>query len=179
MKPLKIVWQRLVDKKGRTCTRCGTTQEALERAVAKLKAALAPLGLEPVLESRDIGESMFKKDPSASNRIWIADRPLEDWLGARTGSSPCCSVCGDSECRTVEIGEDVFEAIPEAMIVKAALVAAAQTLSPAGEAAASCCEPAPARSECCAPARADSIRTSHDGARSNETGPRSGKTAAR
>ena len=74
---------------------------------------------------------------------------------------------------------DVFEAIPEELIVKAALVAAAQTLAPAGEAAASCCEPAPSKSECCAPVRADSIRTSHDGARSNKTGPRSGKPAAR
>jgi hypothetical protein len=155
MKPLKIVWQRLVDRRGRTCTRCGTTQEALERAVAKLKAVLAPLGLEPELEMRDISESAFKKNPSASNRIWIADRPLEDWLGARTGSSPCCTVCGDSECRTVEIGEDVFEAIPEGMIVKATLVAAAQALAPADEAAASCCEPEPGKTECCAPARAD------------------------
>lgn len=154
MKPLKIVWQRLVDGTGRTCTRCGTTQEALERAVAKLKPVLAPLGLEPQLETREIGESAFKRDTSASNRIWIADRPLEDWLGARTGSSRCCSVCGDSECRTVEIGGDVFEAIPEAMIVRAALVAAAQTLAPAGEAAAGCCEPEPAKPACCAPARA-------------------------
>ena len=40
MKPLKIVWQRLVDRTGRTCDLCGTTQEALERAVATLKAAL-------------------------------------------------------------------------------------------------------------------------------------------
>jgi hypothetical protein len=155
MKPLRIVWQRLVDTRGRTCTRCGSTQEALNRAVPKLKAALAPLGLEPELEARDISESAFKMDPSASNRIWIADRPLEDWLGARTGSSPCCTVCGDSECRTVEIGEDVFEAIPEAMIVKAALVAAAQALAPAGDAAAGCCEPEAVKPECCAPARAD------------------------
>lgn len=155
MKPLKIVWQRLVDRRGRTCARCGSTQESLEGAVVKLKAALAPLGLEPQLEARNISDSAFRKDPSASNRIWIADRPLEDWLGARTGSSPCCTVCGDSECRTVEIGEEVFEAIPEEMIVKAALMAAAQTLVPAGETATSCCTPEPARTECCTPTRAD------------------------
>jgi len=155
MKPLKIVWQRLVDRRGRTCTRCGSTQESLESAVGKLKAALAPLGFEPQLEARNISDLEFRKNPSASNRIWIADRPLEDWLGARTGSSPCCAVCGDSECRTVEIGEEVFEAIPEEMIVKAALMAAAQTLVPAGATAASCCTPEPAKPGCCAPPRAD------------------------
>jgi hypothetical protein len=151
MRPLHIVWQRLVDSRGRTCTRCGATHEALERAVAKLKGALAPLGLEPTLETREIGDAAFKRDPSASNRIWIADRPLEEWLGARSGSSQCCSVCGDSECRTVELGETVFEEIPEELILRAALVAAAQTLGPAGEAAASCCEPDPGKPECCAP----------------------------
>jgi hypothetical protein len=155
MKPLKIVWQRLVDPTGRTCDRCGTTREALEHAVAKLKPALAPLGLELQLETREIGESAFKRDPSASNRIWIADRPLEDWLGARTGSSQCCSVCGESDCRTVEIGGDVFEAIPEEMIIKAVLVAAARTLAPAGETAAGCCGSEPAKPGCCAPALAE------------------------
>ena len=155
MRPLTIVWQRLVDAKGRTCVRCGTTQEALARAVAKLKVALAPLGLEPLLETREIGESEFRKDPSASNRIWIADRPLEEWLGARSGSSPCCSVCGDSECRTVEIGETVFEDIPEELILKAALAAAAQTLAPEGRQSSSCCERDSTGPECCAPPARD------------------------
>lgn len=134
MRPLRIVWQRLVDSRGRTCTRCGATQDALASAVAKLKGALAPLGLEPTLEIREIGEAAFKNDPSASNRIWIGNRPLEEWLGARTGSSQCCSVCGDSECRTVEVGEAVFEEIPEELILKAALIASAQALAPAGDA---------------------------------------------
>lgn len=56
---------------------------------------------------------------------------MEDWLGARVGSSRCCSVRGDSECRTVEIGGRVFEAISEKLVLKAALVAASQLLDPA------------------------------------------------
>lgn len=151
MKRLPIVWQRLVDAQGRTCARCGATQEAIEGAVAKLKVALAPLGLEPTLETREISPSAFKDDPSASNRIWIADRTLEEWLGARTGSSRCCSVCGDSECRTVEIGDTVFEEIPEELVLKAALAAAAQKLAPAGEEPSSCCERDSVKPECCAP----------------------------
>jgi hypothetical protein len=146
MRPLPIVWQRLVDAQGQTCNRCGDTYEALQRAVAKLKHVLAPLGLEPTLETKEIQQDSFKTDPSASNKIWIAGRPLEDWLGAGVGSSRCCSVCGDSECRTVEVGGTVFEALPEDLILRAALVAAAQLPRSVSELAASdgeqtCCQP--------------------------------------
>ena len=152
MKPLPIIWQRLVNSEGQTCNRCGTTHEALQGAVAKLTDVLAPLGLEPMLETREIQRESFKADPSASNKIWIAGRPLEDWLGAGVGSSRCCSVCGESECRTLEVGGAVFEAIPEDLIVRAALVAAAQLLGSASQAAgqkeAAACQPS-----CCTGAR--------------------------
>jgi hypothetical protein len=97
MRPLRIVWQRLVVSRGQTCPRCRSTQEALESAVVKLKAALGPLGFVPVLETRELDEDAFRGDPSESNRIWIAGRTLEEWLGARVGSSQCCAVCGPSE----------------------------------------------------------------------------------
>lgn len=133
MKPLVIVWQRLVNSAGDTCNRCGMTYDALQPAVAKLKEALGPLGIEPTLEIKEIDEKSFQADPSTSNRIWIAGRPLEEWLDARVGSSRCCSVCGYSNCRTVEIAGTVFESIPEDLILKAGLVAAAQLLTPKGE----------------------------------------------
>jgi hypothetical protein len=98
------------------------------RAVSKLEQALRPLGIEPTLEIREIDEKSFKTNPSESNRIWIAGRPMEEWLGARVGSSRCCSVCGESECRTVEVGDTTFEAIPEKLFLKAALVASSQLL---------------------------------------------------
>jgi hypothetical protein len=129
MKSLPIIWQRLVTAEGKTCDRCDATYQEMQRAVSKLKESLRPLGIAPTLETRVIDEESFKANPSASNRMSIADRPLEEWLGARIGGSQCCSVCGDSECRTVEIGGTVFEAIPEELILKAALVAAAQLLA--------------------------------------------------
>jgi hypothetical protein len=58
---------------------------------------------------------------------------MEEWLGARVGSSRCCSVCGDSECRTVEVAGTTFEAIPERLFLKAALIASAQLLDPTTE----------------------------------------------
>jgi hypothetical protein len=84
------------------------------------------LGIAPSLENREIDSASFETDPSQSNRIWIADEPIENWLGSRVGSTPCCSVCGDSECRTIELENQVFEAIPSELILKAALVAASQ-----------------------------------------------------
>ena len=146
LKPLLIVWQRLVSSKGQTCDRCGATHEALQRAVAKLKEVLAPLGLEPVLETKEISEESFKTYPSASNRVWIAGRALEEWLSADVGASHCCSVCGESECRTVRFEGVVFEAIPEGLILRAALIAAAQVVGSVSAAGSSqtndgCCQP--------------------------------------
>jgi Domain of unknown function (DUF2703) len=121
---LPIVWQRLVGDDGRTCPRCDATSQHLQSAVAKLKEVLRPINIEPILEFREIGENSFRNNPAESNRIWIAGNPLEGWLGASIGSSSCCSVCGDTPCRTMEVEGAVFEDIPEAVIVKAALIAA-------------------------------------------------------
>jgi hypothetical protein len=106
----------------------------MERAIAILKQSLRPLGIEPRLEIREIDERLFKANPSESNRIWIAGRPMEEWLGASVGSSPCCSVCGTSECRTVEVEGTTFETIPEKLFLKAVLVAASRLLSIGNEA---------------------------------------------
>jgi hypothetical protein len=134
MKSLPIIWQRLVSSKGRTCDRCNATNLEMQLAIRKLKEALRPLGIEPTLETRGIDEESFKANPSESNRIWIAGRPMEEWLGARVGSSRCCSVCGESECRTIEVEGTAFEAIPEKLFLKAALVASAELLDPTPDA---------------------------------------------
>ena len=134
MKTLQIVWQRLVDPVGATCVRCGATERELQKAVGILTEAFRPLGFEPKLETRTMNEQSFRANPSGSNAIWIAGQPLEKWLGATTGTSRCCSVCGDSECRTVETGEEIFETVPAALIVKAALIAVAHSLAPTASA---------------------------------------------
>lgn len=130
MKNLSITWQRLVDESGSTCPRCAGTEQEMQRAVERLRAALEPLGVQPVLETREIVPATFMQQPDQSNRIWIGGRPLEDWLGARTGSSRCCDACGDEECRTLEINGASHEVIPEALVVRAGLIAASQLLDP-------------------------------------------------
>ena len=147
MKALNILWQRLVTRECETCERCGGTQAAIALAMPKLQEALRPLGMEPVLETRVIEPDAFKGMPSESNRIWIAGRSIEDWLAASVGKSTCCSACGGADCRTLEIGNEKYETIPEQLIIKAALLAASQSpILAAGQ----CADPAPDKPGCCA-----------------------------
>lgn len=152
MKPMRIVWKRLV-MGGETCTRCGDTGRELEAATAKLAAALRPLGIEPVLEMQEIDEAEFKSNTSESNRVWIAGKPIEEWLGADVGMSRCCSVCGDSDCRTLEVGGRTYETIPQEQFIQAGLMAASQMIAPASASnsgATACCDSA-AGTQSCAP----------------------------
>lgn len=128
MKPLPIRWQRLVGPEGTTCDRCGGTYDEMLRAMDSLRASLVPLGIEPVIESVAMDEAAFRADPSQSNRIWIAGRPMEEWLDARVGSSPCCSVCGDAECRTLSVAGITHETIPQELFLEAACRAASTLL---------------------------------------------------
>jgi len=127
MRILKIRWQRLVSD-GKTCPRCESTGKALEEAVFILKQVLNPMGIEVRVEKDELSGDEFQKDSLSYNQIFINDSPLENWIGGRVGQSPCCDVCGSSECRTIEIGGETFEAIPAYLIVKAGLNAALQMM---------------------------------------------------
>jgi Domain of unknown function (DUF2703) len=131
MKTLPILWQRLVSAQGSTCPRCQSTGEEIHRAVRKLQQALEPLGVMPELQVKDIDQASFLKDPLQSNQILVAGHTLEHWLGGQTGRSPCCNECGDKLCRTVEVGGQSHEVIPEDWLVRAGLMAGAWILSQA------------------------------------------------
>lgn len=126
---LRIKWQRLISD-GETCPRCGSTEEELEKAVSTLKKSLAPLRIEVVLEKEELSVAEFKKEPLQSNRIWINDRLLEDWIEGRSGHTPCCDLCGPHDCRTVEVEGHTYEVIPAELIIKAGLSAASQLVVP-------------------------------------------------
>jgi len=150
MKTLEIRWQRLVDDKGETCDRCGATETAVEIAVKSLKRSMAELDIDVILKKSALDTETFKQAPLESNRIWIADRPIEAWLSASTGESQCCAACGDSDCRTLTVDGKTYEAIPSELIVKAGLMAAVQLLDdePASGCSSSGCGP-PATQGCC------------------------------
>ena len=133
---LKIKWKRLISE-GETCPRCGSTEEELGKAILTLKLSLAPLGIQVILEKDELSVAEFKKDPLQSNRIWINDRLLEDWIEGRVGHSSCCDVCGTHDCRTVEVEGHIYETIPAEIIIKAGLSAASQLVNP--RTSESCC----------------------------------------
>lgn len=126
MKTLTISWKRLVNDAGQTCERCDTTGDAIQRAFQKLKKAVSALGIHVHLQTTTLDFLTFTKDPLQSNRILINAKPLEEWVNAMAGQSKCCDVCGDSECRTVSMDGNTYEAIPEELIIRAGLIAAAE-----------------------------------------------------
>ncbi len=134
-KTLNIKWQRLVTK-GKTCPRCGSTEQELDKAIDALKQSLAPLGFEVKLEKEELSIFEFKEDPLQSNRIWINQQPLESFIKGEVGKSPCCDVCGSSDCRTVKIIDKTYEMIPSDLIIQAGLTAATQIFNVKRE---SCC----------------------------------------
>jgi hypothetical protein len=127
MKKLIITWQRLVSDNN-TCPRCGSTEEELNKAELQLKEKLNPLGIEVIVEKIEISLEKFQENPTQSNKILFNGVLLEDLIGAETGQSQCCDVCGDNECRTVKVGEELYETIPSDIIIKAGLIVA-QTMS--------------------------------------------------
>lgn len=154
-KTLVIRWQRFLDEEGQTCERCGSTEQELAKAVASLRKSLGPIGIRVVLEKKPLTAQEFAKDTSVSNRIWIGDRLLEDWLGAEVGESlcgSCCAAVGERvDCRTLTVGGRTYEAIPAELIIKAGLLAASQLVD--APASAPCCQgpqpPAKVHSGCC------------------------------
>lgn len=129
MKTLKIQWHRLMAD-GQTCPRCGDTGKEVEKASRSLEQSLAPLGIKVFLEKHELTPGTFQKDPSKSNIILINGRLLEEWLGLKVGQSLCGGPCGDSECRTLGAGGQVYETIPAELIIKAGLLAASHLLNP-------------------------------------------------
>jgi uncharacterized protein DUF2703 len=94
---LKIKWHRLISDE-ETCPRCGfQRRKSLERLYPTLKQSLAPLWIEVILEKEELSIAEFKKEPLQSNRIWINNRLLEDWVEGKVGHIPCCDVCGPDE----------------------------------------------------------------------------------
>lgn len=129
MKTLIIEWQRLLDEDNKTCPRCGSTEHEVEKAMGLLNRNLEPFGINVILVKKAIAPVSFKENVLESNKILLAGKALEEWLGAETGQSRCCEVCGDAECRTVEYGNQSHETIPADLIVRAGLRAASEVFS--------------------------------------------------
>lgn len=141
MNELLITWRRLLND-GHTCPRCADTGDEVRRATSTLREALRPVGFTVRLVEGVITPEEFERDPQESNRILLAGRSLEDWLGGQVGHSPCCDACGSNDCRTITVEGVAHEAIPADLVIRAGLLAAA---------AAMVRPPEHGRENCCAP----------------------------
>ncbi len=130
MQTLSIVWQRLVDDQSNTCPRSQNTGAEIRRAVERIRAVLEPLGMQAVLECRELNQQAFLDRPLESNRIWIGGQPIESWLECRTGVSRCCDEYGEQDCSTLEVEGKSYEAIPEELLVRAGIRAGISLLEP-------------------------------------------------
>ncbi|HTM08702.1 MAG TPA: DUF2703 domain-containing protein [Verrucomicrobiae bacterium] len=123
---LKIRWQRRADRPGQSCERCVRTLSEIHSAARKLRKAFEPLGVDvPAVEV-----SAAAADSLEANRVWLNDRPLEEWLKADVGRSSCCDAFGKHECRALYIKGRRYEVVPEELLVKAGLMAGAKLLGP-------------------------------------------------
>lgn len=122
---LIISWQRLVSE-GDTCPRCGSTEDELDKAVEQLNKIFSPLGITVELQKIELTLEEFKREPIKSNTIRFNGIALEDLIEAKTGKSQCCDVCGNEECRTLEVGGQSLEIIPADIIIKAGMIAGAK-----------------------------------------------------
>ena len=109
---------------GQTCPRCTSTGEELERAVSVLKQILVPLEIDVAVEKNELSINEFRENPLESNRIWIEERPIEEWFSGKVGRSPCCDICSSYECRTIEVEGKTYETITADLIIKAGILAA-------------------------------------------------------
>ena len=79
-------------------------------AAATLTEVLRPLDIEVTISTPSIKRLRRGTDrvqPDLDRR-----RSLEDWVGAHASESTCCSVCGNSDCRTLNLDGATYEAVP-------------------------------------------------------------------
>jgi len=120
---LVVLWQRLVVG-GATCERCGDTGDAVRRAVARLAEELAPQGGAIRLEEKALPPFAVAE----SNRVFFNGVPFEELLEAQAGLSYCQSCCEllgqQTDCRTLIVEGQEYEALSDELIVRAGRIAA-------------------------------------------------------
>lgn len=116
MKELNVEWKHL-EIQGQTCDRCADTGQAVRDVLAWLKEELGREGIAVSFTETKLGEDRIPE----SNQVLFNGVPLEDLVpGALANENACCScteILGvETSCRTVEVGEQTYEAIPADLI---------------------------------------------------------------
>lgn len=118
MKELKIEW-RHYDEEGETCTRCNSTGDNIQKVIRAISASSDFDNAKITFE-----ETKLKADKmSKSNTILINGATIENILDGSASENYChscsCLAGKGSNCRTIEINDISYEAIPEEIIMRA------------------------------------------------------------
>jgi hypothetical protein len=131
-KTLAVKWERFAYEHKEACERCQGTRDEIQKAFQRLSADLASVGIDVTLDESKLSKDQAAADMCQSNCIWIGGRPLEAWLGAEVGESPCEGCCeamgSEVMCRTIVYDGRTYEAVPSDLIVTAAYAAASEML---------------------------------------------------
>ncbi|WP_440949712.1 DUF2703 domain-containing protein [Methanosphaerula subterraneus] len=123
MTRLVVEWRHLAVE-GKTCERCGSTGANLRAVVAELTPVLGVRGIALELQE----ELLSPEEITRSNEVLVGGTPIEELVGGRAAATACpsCStlVGIPCSCRTVRVGDEEFEELPESLIAAAILKAA-------------------------------------------------------
>jgi hypothetical protein len=121
MKHLEIEWRHL-DKEGNTCNRCADTGVALAASMESLVKECQPCGWNITFKETKLSETALAE----SNLILINGVLIENILPNAVASTShcasCCELftgCQTTTCRTIEVGNQSYEAIPVSLIRQA------------------------------------------------------------
>lgn len=121
MKKLTIEWKHY-DKEGETCTRCNNTGENIKRALVNISTDPKFKGIKIIYKETKLEASQM----SESNIVLVNGQLLEDILNATASENHChsctCLAGKDTDCRTINLNDKIYEDIPEKLIIRAILL---------------------------------------------------------
>jgi hypothetical protein len=135
-KTLTVAWHKVAEEDGSICELSTATQARVERAVRELRMALAPNGVEIVVET--LIPEPVEGGECLCNRVLVQGRFVDEWLSAEVAKASCygcpdragCPKSADAGNRcggqtTVMYQGKTYEVLPASLIAMAGLIAAA------------------------------------------------------
>ncbi len=135
VRTLTIAWHKVSDDDGSICDLSTATQQTVDQASEELRRALAPNGIEVVVET--LVPEKAEGGDCLCNRVLIQGRFVDEWLGADLVKTSCSGCPNQKGCaETAESGGcggqynmihqgKTYGIVPADLIVMAGLVAAA------------------------------------------------------